>query len=57
VERALAGALPHLGRGAGGQVTRIDSRQGPNRRTGWILLSIAAAFFIGIILKTFLFGK
>ncbi len=32
-----------------------DSRQ-RNRRTAWIVLSIAAAFFVGVILKRILLG-
>lgn len=34
-----------------------EARRALNRRTALILLSIAAAFFVGIIVKYLLFGK
>lgn len=34
-----------------------DIGQRSNKRTALILLSIAAVFFVGIVLKVWLFGK
>lgn len=34
-----------------------DSRRGSSKRTALVLLSIALVFFIGIMIKVYLFGK
>jgi hypothetical protein len=58
VDGAVAGAVPHLRNAAGGQVSAgaMGDRKG-NLRTALILVSIVLVFFIGIMVKTALFGQ
>ena len=58
MDRAFAGAAPHLRDAAGRQVTNYVMARPPKRnvRTGLVLLTIVLAFFAGIMVKTWLFG-
>ncbi len=39
-----------------GQQTSADRQQSSNKRTALVLLSIALVFFVGIIVRRWLFG-
>jgi len=44
-------SLPQLPRATGGEMTPEREQRRSNRRTAWVLGSIALAFFLGIMLK------
>ncbi|MGZ8155298.1 MAG: cytochrome oxidase small assembly protein [Burkholderiales bacterium] len=55
VDDPLAGALPHLRNPARGEVTRTaDLGVTAKAKTALILASIAAAFFIGVVIRHWL---
>jgi hypothetical protein len=37
-------------------MTQSDDKRAQNRRTAWILVSIVAVFFVGIVVRRWLFG-
>lgn len=53
MDAAFAGAVPHVRNPAGGQVTglQMDAVMSSKTRTALILASIAAAFFIGVVIR------
>ena len=59
MDRAFAGAAPYLRRSAGGALSVVVVQEPGKRRnvrTALVLVSIVAAFFVGIMIKVALFG-
>ena len=62
MDRAVAGAVPHVRDAAGRQVivtdavNRDDEERRQNRRTALILGSIVLVFFLGVIARRWLVG-